>query len=339
MATAHARRVVPLTALVLFAACGTPSDRSITDPGAARGPSFAASNLTNWSTPKNLGDVINTRYNEAQPALSKDGLSLYFSSNRPDCYGEPVCNDPVLDDNIWVSQRACTDSENPGCAWGAPVRLGPPVNTEFTDAAPSLSRDDHWLFFASARPLGMGMQDIWIAYRENVHDDFAWTNAVNLGPGINTAAAEIAPSYFENEGGAPQLFFNRGNAPGDIYMSELRADGTWGVADPVKALNSPNSDQRASIKFNGLEIYFWSDRPVGKDTTRVAHIWQSTRESASDDWSPPTLVGSPISDRPGIHPFIYSHGRTETLLLVRNMATPPARNFDLFMSTRTRGKP
>ena len=36
-----------------------------------------------WSTPINLGPTINTQYDDGGPALSCDGTTLYFYSNRP----------------------------------------------------------------------------------------------------------------------------------------------------------------------------------------------------------------------------------------------------------------
>ena len=36
-----------------------------------------------WSKPVNLGSVINTADNEGGPALSRDGTTLYFHSDRP----------------------------------------------------------------------------------------------------------------------------------------------------------------------------------------------------------------------------------------------------------------
>src|SRR5262245_44006080 len=74
--------------------------------------SLAGFNLTaqpkysNWSEPVNLGPVINTGFNDQHAALSKNGLSLYFTSNRPGGYGA---------DDLWVSRRASV--EDP---WGAP---------------------------------------------------------------------------------------------------------------------------------------------------------------------------------------------------------------------------
>ena len=36
-----------------------------------------------WTTPVNLGPVINTPFTDTQPSLSEDGTELYFTSNRP----------------------------------------------------------------------------------------------------------------------------------------------------------------------------------------------------------------------------------------------------------------
>src|SRR5262245_63933062 len=70
---------------------------------------------SNWSQPVNLGPVINTAFNDQHPALSKDGLSLYITSNRSGGQGA---------DDLWVSQRASVDD-----AWGPPQNLGPVINT------------------------------------------------------------------------------------------------------------------------------------------------------------------------------------------------------------------
>ena len=321
MTATYARRAAPSAALLLLAAYGC-HDGALTEP-AAGAPSSAMSNRASWSAPVPLGPTVNSAANELQPALSKDGLTLYFASNRLTSDG-----DAVADPNIWVSERACTDAASPACAWGAPRLLPEVINTAALETAPSLSRDEHWLYFTTVRDVA-GERDIVAAYRADVHDPLGWERVVDLGPNVNSAAAEVAPSYFENdEGGAPQLFFNRGAPGGDIYVSEMAADGTWGPATPVAELNSAASDQRASIKHNGVEIYFWSDR------SGRAQIWQATRPSVSDPWSAPTIVPSPIADEQSLHPFIHSHGATETLLFSRII---PGTGLDLYMSTRTRG--
>ena len=71
------------------------------------------------------------------PAISKDGLSLYFASNRLESFGG---------EDIYVSQRETRDSE-----WGPAMNLGPIINTTANEMVPAFSRDGHLLFFASNR--------------------------------------------------------------------------------------------------------------------------------------------------------------------------------------------
>jgi len=40
-----------------------------------------------WSIPVNLGTVVNTKFQEGGPALSRDGTTLYFHSSRPGSFG------------------------------------------------------------------------------------------------------------------------------------------------------------------------------------------------------------------------------------------------------------
>ena len=76
---------------------------------------LAAPEFSEWSPPVNLGPTVNTGFIDAGPALSKDGLSLYFNSSRPGGFGG---------NDIWVSRRASRED-----AWGAPVNVGPTINT------------------------------------------------------------------------------------------------------------------------------------------------------------------------------------------------------------------
>ena len=86
-----------------------------------------------WSAPANLGAVINSAASDQGPALSKNGLSLYFTSNRAGSIGGF---------DMYVSQRTSVDD-----AWSSPVNLGPTVNTTSDEGNPAFSRDGHYLFF------------------------------------------------------------------------------------------------------------------------------------------------------------------------------------------------
>lgn len=274
-----------------------------------------------WSEPVAI-DAVNTPAQEGAASLSKDGLSLYFHSNRADQLG---ADPPLAVNHIWVSRRACVE-----CAWQLPERLGEPVNTAgFNSAAPALSRDGHWLFFNSNRrdPGWQGFADIWVSYRQNVHDDFGWGTPVHLGTAVNTSRPETQPAFFENDGGAPQLYFTRNVGVADIYVSEMQADGTWGTAVPVVELNTDSLDARPSIHPNGLEIYFFSHR----DDHR---LWHATRPSVDAPWSPPVRLEQFTPGEASVfQPSIHAFGHTETLVMGGFTA---ARGQEIYLSTRTR---
>jgi len=288
---------------------------------------LAERKYSDWSAAVSLtaaGDCngINSTASDTGAAISKDGLSLYFGSARPGGVGNS---------DLYVVQRT-----SPDAAWGVPANLGTVVNSSAIDNVPSLSRDGHWLFFNSSRPDGFGGVDIWVSYRAHVHDDFAWEEPRNLGPGVNSALFDAGASYFENEdGSAPQLYFNRGLATGvgnDIMVSELQADGTFGPATVVPGINSTTaSDQRASIRYDGLEMFFYSNRDGTND------IWVTTRNSVNDAWSTPVKLGEQINTASTneITPHISPDGLT---LFFSSDRPGGCGGNDLYMSTRTRLK-
>lgn len=165
-----------------------------------------------WAPPENLGPLVNTSSFDQSFRISPDGLELYFSSSRPGGYGA---------EDLWVTKRATKNDP-----WGAPVNLGPPVNSSASENYPSLSSDGLLLIFSgyrdtvgSHRPGGYGSADIWVARRASVSDP--WGTPVNLGPMVNSpsldCAGPLSPDgrtlYFSSErpGGL-------GGPYGDIYQ-------------------------------------------------------------------------------------------------------------------------
>ena len=298
----------------------------------------AAQQFSAWSAPVNLNNyptlgasAVNSTSADVDPFISKDGLSLFFSCQ--DCPGGFGGFD------IYVSHRASVSDP-----WGDPQNLGSSVNTPFTEANPALSNDGHRLYFTSNRPGGIGGVDIYVSRRHNKRDDFGWQAAENLGSGINSAFNDRGPSYFEDETtGAISIYFHSdragGTLPDDIYMSTLQPDETFGPAVPVAELNSARNDQVPTIRHDGLEIFFASNRFGGTGGGGGGiDLWTSTRASTSDPWSTPvnlgpvvntlTHDGSPAISWDGTTLYFMSAGRTD--------GTGPF--LDLYMTTREKLK-
>jgi len=278
-----------------------------------------------WSAPVNLGPIVNSTANDAGSFISKDGLSFYYSSDRPGGYGS-------LD--IWVSQRASVDD-----SWGTPQNLGPDINTNGSDTTPTISLDGHWLFFASDRPGGFGQLDLYVSRRHNKRDDFGWQPPVNLGSGVNTAFTERGPAYFEDdETGTITLYFSSTRPGGvgfeDIYASTLDEDAedeTFGPAVLVPELSSPFGDTNPAIRRDGLEMFLGSRR-LG--TFGDSDLWVSTRPSTSDPWSTPVNLGAVVNSTVlDFRPALSFDG---TELYFHSARSGGYGGFDIYRSTRTK---
>ncbi len=282
-----------------------------------------------WSAPVNLGPAINTAAFEQGPAISKDGLSLYFHSQRPGGFGGF---------DIYVAQRPSVND-----AWGTPQNLGPNINTSSGEFAPAFSLDGHRLYFQSNRPGGFGGQDIYVSRRHNKRDDFGWQPPENLGSGVNTAAQELQPvaPFEDNETGVITLYFTS-NRPGglggdDIYATTLQPDETFGPAVLVPELSSPASDSGPALRRDGLEMFLASDRLgsiIGPNGLPSTDLWISTRPSTSDPWSTPVNLGPVVNS-------VFIDGGPElsfdgTALYFFSGRAGGFGIFDLWVTTRTK---
>jgi len=125
-----------------------------------------------WTPPVNLGSPVNTSSSDKHPAISADGRTLYFCSDRRGGKGGY---------DLWVSHRA-------GKKWSKPVNLGDSINTPGTEQSPFIHADQQTLYFSSDGWPGMGKGDLFKSTRT---DTLSWTTPENLGYPINTFNDEV----------------------------------------------------------------------------------------------------------------------------------------------------
>jgi hypothetical protein len=177
-----------------------------------------------WGEPRNLGATVNTTYNEYGPAVSPEGDSLIFSSNRPngpddDGFGRDRWSATIREDQSardYDLFRAPLVDGAPGDA--APIDA---LNTRWNEGAPALSPFGDFLYFASDRPGGLGGFDLYRA-REV---DGALRPAERLDDTVNSPANDLDPSLSM---GGYELHFSSDRAlEGDgaryrLYVSRSR---------------------------------------------------------------------------------------------------------------------
>lgn len=157
-----------------------------------------------WSKPINLGQTINTGEWESQPAISADGSTLYFLSNRPGGFGGY---------DIW---KSVMDEEG---YWTTPTNLGPNVNTPYDEATPFIHPDGKTLYFSSDGWPGLGQKDIFMS---KLQADGSFSKPINLGYPINTFNDEFG--FIVSADGQEGLFssdLDGGFGDVDIYRFKL----------------------------------------------------------------------------------------------------------------------
>ncbi len=205
-----------------------------------------------WSVPVSVGPTVNKGYVGGYESLSSDGLELWFSSRRPGGYGQQ---------DIWVTTRDSKVGD-----WGAPVNLGPPINTSSSDLTPWITPDGLELYFSSDRPGGYGVVDIWVATRTTTNDE--WGEPVNLGPNVNGPGADYGPSISND--GLVLVYYRFGPAR-FLVTTRKSIDDDWGPAVDL-GINNPWTIYGPALSPDGSTIYF--DADSGGDGFGSNDIWQ-----------------------------------------------------------------
>lgn len=156
-----------------------------------------------WSEIKKLNKHINTSSLERHACTSKDGKTLYFSSNRKGGEGS-------LD--IYTSER----KENGD--WGTPKNMGKKINTKFDDMAPFILADNKTLYFSSqGHYYNMGRNDFFMS---KLQEDSTWSTPLNFGYPINTSD-ENRFMFPTHESGKALLALATDDGFGDLDIYEI----------------------------------------------------------------------------------------------------------------------
>ncbi len=229
---------------------------------------------------ENLGENVNTSFDEVSPKISSDGRTLYFGrKHSPENVGG------VRDrEDIWESHTV------DGRIWSVSANLGPPVNTSTTNNLVSVSTDNNtFLFhvndgFAFRHRTTTGwstLEDLGIHFHNE--SDFLEGSLSPDGKAILFVAKLKANAYYRSD-----------EKERDIYACVKRADGTW--SPPIhtgRVLNSPGDEYSPFLSADNKTLYFASN---GRPGYGDVDIFMSRRMSDGwDKWSEPVNLGLGIN--------------------------------------------
>lgn len=195
-----------------------------------------------WQAAKDMGEPVNSSFNEGAQNISQDGEMLVFTG----------CDFPGGRGSCDIYYAVKTEK-----GWQAPRNIGPAINSELWESQPCLTPDKQTLYFTRETPDAGA--DIFMSRRG---PDGRWGLAERLGPNINTPGREMTP--FIHADGQTMFFASTGH-PGfgglDIFYTRMQADGSWGPAVNLGyPINTIDEDGSLTVAADGVTGYFASDR-------------------------------------------------------------------------------
>ncbi len=227
----------------------------------------------------NLGDSINSKYQDHSPVISADESLLIFTSRRPNGWDEEIDEDGNYNEDIFYCEK-----NNDG-TWSKPKSIGLNINTPKHEASIGLSIDGQQLFIYKDDDDG----SIYTSYFEKGE----WSKPQKLGENINTPDRETHASLSANG----KLLYFTSDRPGgfgglDIYVSEKLRNGAWGPARNLgNAINTKFNEEGPFIHPDGKTLYFSSK---GHENLGGYDIFKSTKTEFGT-WTKAENIGYPIN--------------------------------------------
>jgi hypothetical protein len=288
------RHATTLLGAAVVVGCNYDSGSGVLEPSRAVAPpqldaSAADVPVYNFSAPFGVRiNAINTAAPEHEASFTQDGHTMYFRCDAP--------NDPRRGNDICVSRLIGSFEDG---RWTDPERLPYPINTEFGDHEPKISRNGKRLFFQSDRlELGDldGRRDSDVYYSDLVGGE--WQAPVRLPYPINTEFNDHCV-YFEDMRAYDDLemetdVYLASNRPGtmggnDMWISH-RKDGVY--SEPVnlgRNINSIYNDHMAMVGPDG-KLWVTTTDPTRLGAMGGEDMYRSTRQ-ADGSWGPLVNMG------------------------------------------------
>ena len=219
--------------------------------------SARASITAPWGAASVVQELSTATYDDQEPELTEDNLTLYFASNRPGAES---------DTHIWVSRRKTRTDP-----WGAPEQFK--LNgTSMTARGPAIDAQQLALVFYSDG--AQGDYDLYRITRASTAD--GWGPPAALSE-VNSNVFDWDPGLFRD--GRGLIFGSRRggsskNQPSDLFETAAASDsGTFAAPHALSELNSKASEGDPWLSNDGRHIVFSSDRG-GAGVSRLYEAWR-----------------------------------------------------------------
>ena len=232
--------------------------------------------------PVNLGDKVNSEWDESLASITADDGTLVFTVTRPRDE-KTVCAFCATEQDLYYAKREAQ-------AWQPRVAFGSPIRTSYNEGAQCISPDGFYLLYTMCNTdYGMGRCDLY--WSKKIGDK--WSRPRNFGAPVNTSEWESQPSMASD---GKTIYFVSARPGGfggmDIWKTTMTAEGAFTAPENLGAvINTPGDDAAPFIHSDGRTLYFASNGRVGMGGY---DLYYSTLQP-DGTWSEPQNLGYPIN--------------------------------------------
>ncbi|MBI4645859.1 MAG: OmpA family protein [Bacteroidia bacterium] len=254
-------------------------------------------NLVFESEPENLGNEINSIYDELAPMISPDGRTLFFDRKfHPDNIGG--FKDA---DDIWLSARIATGKKiNPDTGeedetfgWSKASNIGPPLNTKLNNYVQGITPDGNCLVLANVYNKD-GTQEPGVSFTYKEVQGWSYPEKQQITDFYNLN--KKASYYLSNDGKFLLMSIERKDSYGnlDLYVCERKGENRWSKPKNLgKILNTTQNDYSPFLAADGVTLFYSTSGHSGYGND---DIFMTIRQDDTwENWSEPQNLGNKLN--------------------------------------------
>ncbi|GAB2554237.1 OmpA family protein [Spirosoma aerophilum] len=235
---------------------------------------------------ENLGNQVNSEYNEINPMISPDGKTLYFAriSHPNNTHGTKGSQD------IWYSDLDAASGK-----WGPARRMGFPLNKDEYNCAYSITPDGNTMLIKGQYNNGT-YETRGFSLSKKTAGGWSPPQKMDIPGYVNMSKGQFDCGFMSADGKVLLMAFSekKNSKEDDLYVSFRQKDGTWTKPMDLGAeVNTKFTETTPFLAPDGATLYFSSNREGGLGSNdiyvckRVDKTWKH--------WSKPVNLGPKVN--------------------------------------------
>lgn len=252
----------------------------------AAGPNPPAVTSPTEPQVENLGNMVNSEYNEINPMITPDGKTLYFAriSHPNNTHGVKGSQD------IWFSRLDTTSNK-----WGPSQRMNLPLNKDEYNCAYSITPDGNTMLIKGQYTNG-NYETRGFSFSKRTAAGWSAPQKIDIPGYVNLSKGQFDCGFMSTDGKVLLMAFSekKNSKEDDLYVSFRQKDGSWTKPTELgPEVNTKFTETTPFLAPDGATLYFSSNRDGGLGSNDI-YVCKRVDKSWKH-WSKPVNLGPKVN--------------------------------------------